>query len=45
VQDKNLNIDSKIKILKNAGFDSNEIGPYVGLTGSGVRDKKGWKKS
>ena len=43
MQDQNLDIDSKIKILKNAGFDSNEIGPYVNLTGSGVRDKKGWK--
>jgi len=45
VQDKNLDVDSKIKILRNNGFDSNEIGPFVGLSGSAVRDKKGWKES
>ena len=44
IQNNNLDIDSKIKILKNVGFDSNEIGPYVGLSGSGVREKKGWRR-
>jgi len=42
-QDKNLDVNSKIKILRNCGFDSNEIGPFVNLSGSAVRDKKGWK--
>jgi len=44
VQDKNLNVDSKIIILKNAGLESKDIGPFVGLSGSAVRDRKGWKK-
>ncbi len=43
IQDKNLNVDSKIVILKNAGLESKDIGPFVGLSGSAVRDRKGWK--
>jgi len=34
-------VDSKIKILKNLGFSSAEIGPLMGL--KNVRVHKGWK--
>ena len=34
-------VDSKIKILKNLGFSSGEIGPLLGL--ENVRVRKGWK--
>lgn len=36
--------DEKIKILKRARLTSSEIGDLVGMTESGVRDSKGWKK-
>ena len=40
-----LDIDSKIKILKNLGFESDEIGPFVNLTGSSIRKKKGFQNN
>lgn len=40
LKDKN----NKIIILKKAGFTSTEIAPLIGLTESGIRDTKGWKK-
>ncbi len=40
IEEKN----DKIIILKKAGFTSAEIAPLIGLTESGVRDTKGWKK-
>lgn len=43
VQNEYMDVDSKIVILKNAGLESKDIGPFVGLSGSAVRDRKGWK--
>jgi len=43
MQNEKLDTDSKIKILKNCGFESSEIGPFVGLSDSSVRGRKGWK--
>ncbi|MGI0045898.1 MAG: hypothetical protein ACREBB_01735 [Nitrosotalea sp.] len=42
IQSEKMDVDSKIRILKNSGFDSTEIGPYVDLSGSRVRERKGW---
>lgn len=39
------NKNEKIMILKKGGFTSAEIAPLVGITESGVRDTKGWKKT
>jgi len=36
--------DDKIYALKKAGMHSSEIATLVGMTESGVRDNKGWKK-
>ena len=38
------NIDDKIYTLKKLGFKSDEIGPLVGLKGTSVRDREGWKR-
>ena len=41
------NIESKndkIYVLKKLGLKSYEIAPLIGLTESGVRDTKGWKR-
>jgi len=38
------NIDDKIYLLKNLDFKSDEIGPLVGIKGTSVRDKEGWKR-
>ncbi len=35
-------VDAKIKFLKNLGWDSIEIGPFVNLSSSRVRERKGW---
>ena len=37
-------IDDKIHTLKKLKFKSDEIGPLVGIKGTSVRDKKGWKR-
>jgi len=36
-------VDDKIRMLKKIGLSSDEIGPYVGMKGTSIRDKKGWK--
>lgn len=38
------NIDDKIHTLKNLKFKSDEVGPLVGIKGTSVRDKEGWKR-
>ena len=36
--------DDKIYALKKMGLTSSDIAPLVGMTESGIRDNKGWKK-
>ena len=36
--------DEKVYALKKLGLKSAEIAPLVGMTESGVRDNKGWKR-
>ena len=36
--------DGKIYALKKMGFTSVEVAPIIGITESGVRDTKGWKR-
>ena len=38
------NKDDKIYALKKSGMTSAEVAVLVGMTESGVRDNKGWKK-
>ena len=38
------NKDDKIYALKKAGMTSSEVAMLVGMTESGVRDNKGWKR-
>ena len=38
------NKDDKIYTLKKLGLTSAEIAPLVGITESGIRDNKGWKR-
>ena len=38
------NLDLQRDALKKAGMTSSEIAMLVGLTESGVRDNKGWKR-
>ncbi len=38
------NKDDKIYTLKKIGLTSAEIAPLVGITESGIRDNKGWKR-
>ncbi|BDQ31305.1 hypothetical protein [Nitrosopumilus zosterae] len=36
--------DDKIHLLKNLDFKSDEVGPLVGIKGTSVRDREGWKR-
>lgn len=36
--------DDKIYALKKSGMTSSEVAMLVGLTESGIRDTKGWKR-
>jgi len=38
-------IDEKIRMLKSLSFSSDQIGPFVGMKGTSVRDRKGWKNT
>ncbi len=38
------NVDDKIHLLKNLNFKSDEVGPLVGIKGTSVRDREGWKR-
>lgn len=37
-------IDDKLYTLKKLGFTSDEAGPLVGMKGTGVRSRQGWKR-
>ncbi len=37
-------VDKKIYLLKKSGFLSEQIGPFVDMKGTSVRDRKGWKQ-
>ena len=38
------NKDDRVYALKKLGFTSAEIAPLVGMTESGIRDNRGWKR-